>query len=203
MNDEKIRDYLKDHLILDVSGSCREMIVDDAGLFLHVVENSEYYIDEIGFFEYLPIGAKDGIGGGGPRDPGNRDYYFSEINYCGDPFPPDMSKRKIAEYISEHQKRFPDRKIYPAFSIQEKEKGKPDVVSAHRHCTGNKDELRRSTVSGCFYCRSIYTPEEITDYIDHSTTALCPRCGIDSVIGDASGLPITEEFLTRMNRYWF
>ncbi len=203
MNDEKIRDYLKDHLILDVSGSCREMIVDDAGLFLQVVANSGYYIDEIGFWGYCPISSKDSLGGGGPIDRKNKDYYFSEINYWGKTFRQNSPISEISDYMNEHQKRFPDRKIYPAFSIQRKEDEKPDVVSAHRHCTGNKDELKRSTVCGCFYCRSIYSPDEITDYIDRSTTALCPRCGIDSVIGDASGLPVTEEFLTRMNRYWF
>jgi hypothetical protein len=34
-------------------------------------------------------------------------------------------------------------------------------------------------------------------------TALCPRCGIDSVIGDKAGFPITPEFLDEMNRTWF
>jgi hypothetical protein len=29
-------------------------------------------------------------------------------------------------------------------------------------------------------------------------TALCPRCGIDAVIGSASGYPITQDFLQRM-----
>ena len=33
--------------------------------------------------------------------------------------------------------------------------------------------------------------------------ALCPSCGIDSVIGDASGFPITEEFLVAMEARWF
>ena len=34
-------------------------------------------------------------------------------------------------------------------------------------------------------------------------SALCPRCGIDSVIGADSGYPITVEFLTRMKEHWF
>ncbi len=34
-------------------------------------------------------------------------------------------------------------------------------------------------------------------------TAFCPLCGIDSVIGDASGIPITQEFLTAMHDKWF
>ena len=34
-------------------------------------------------------------------------------------------------------------------------------------------------------------------------TALCPRCGSDSVIGDKSGYSIDPEFLARMNEAWF
>jgi hypothetical protein len=32
---------------------------------------------------------------------------------------------------------------------------------------------------------------------------MCPRCGIDSVLGDRSGFPISAEFLGEMHRYWF
>jgi len=34
-------------------------------------------------------------------------------------------------------------------------------------------------------------------------TALCPHCGIDSVIGESSSVPITKEFLGKMKKYWF
>jgi len=34
-------------------------------------------------------------------------------------------------------------------------------------------------------------------------TALCPRCGIDSVIGDQSGYEISASFLAKMHSYWF
>lgn len=39
--------------------------------------------------------------------------------------------------------------------------------------------------------------------IDWRGTALCPYCGIDSVIGESSSFPITPEFLKAMHRYWF
>ncbi|OWK39493.1 hypothetical protein FRUB_06056 [Fimbriiglobus ruber] len=34
-------------------------------------------------------------------------------------------------------------------------------------------------------------------------TALCPKCGIDSVIGTGSGYPVTAEFLEQMYEKWF
>jgi hypothetical protein len=33
-------------------------------------------------------------------------------------------------------------------------------------------------------------------------TALCPRCGIDSVIGSDSGFPVERGFLRRMKQHW-
>jgi acetone carboxylase gamma subunit len=60
-----------------------------------------------------------------------------------------------------------------------------------------------------FYCLEIYSPSEINEWIvadndcDRYGTAICPYCGIDSVIGESSGYPITKDFLTKMNRYWF
>jgi hypothetical protein len=50
----------------------------------------------------------------------------------------------------------------------------------------------------------MFPPTEIKEWCDDGNTAICPRCGIDSVIGDASGFPITSpDFLARMNHYWF
>jgi hypothetical protein len=44
----------------------------------------------------------------------------------------------------------------------------------------------------------------VTDYASREEpTALCPYCYTDSVLGDASGYPITEEFLKEMNKRWF
>ncbi len=80
-------------------------------------------------------------------------------------------------------------------------------IEAHKHCAMHRDEIEASDLCGCFYCKSIFQPSEIASWIDEldspRKTALCPRCGIDSVIGSASGFPITEEFLWRMYRHWF
>ena len=82
------------------------------------------------------------------------------------------------------------------------------IQKAHEHSSGHRKELLASTVCGCFYCQAIYRPADITGWVDEDDsgegqTALCARCGIDSVIGDKSGCPITPDFLAEMNRYWF
>jgi hypothetical protein len=83
----------------------------------------------------------------------------------------------------------------------------PDHIRAHRHCIRHREEVLGSEQCGCFYCLAIFPPSEIECWIDPweevGQTALCPRCEIDSVIGSASGYPITEEFLGLMNRHWF
>ncbi len=83
----------------------------------------------------------------------------------------------------------------------------PDYVRAHAHSSGHRDELLRSEVCGCFYCLATFGPEEIEEWTDErggvGTCAICPRCGIDSVIGSASGFPVTAEFLAAMHHHWF
>jgi hypothetical protein len=79
---------------------------------------------------------------------------------------------------------------------------------AHEHSAGHRAELLGSKLCGCFYCLRTYSPAEITDWVDENLngegqTALCAKCGIDSVIGDLSGFPLTPDFLAAMNKRWF
>lgn len=89
------------------------------------------------------------------------------------------------------------------------------VIRAHKCCFRNKNEIQKSKSCGCFHCLAIFSPKEIFDWIiernftdialtrDDLSTARCPYCGTDSVIGDSSGFPITKEFLCEMEKHWF
>lgn len=81
----------------------------------------------------------------------------------------------------------------------------PDYIKAHQWSSMHRENLAQSAVCGCFYCLSTFSPLSIKDWIDGQLgeTAICPKCGIDSVIGSASGYPITMEFLQKMHEYWF
>ena len=63
----------------------------------------------------------------------------------------------------------------------------------------NWESVRNSKMCGCFFCRSIFPSSEVTEEDCLSDrqgdTVLCPRCHIDSVIGDASGIPIRADVL--------
>lgn len=78
-----------------------------------------------------------------------------------------------------------------------------DVISVHRFSIRHRTQLEASDRCGCFYCLAVFSPSDIVTWIDGDDTALCPTCGIDSVIGSASGLPITPEFLSKMRAHWF
>lgn len=86
-----------------------------------------------------------------------------------------------------------------------------DSNLAHKHSANHRRELEISVLCGCFYCLSTFAPAAIDEWVDApdgseseaGTTALCPRCGVDAVIGSASGFLITDEFLSGMRSRWF
>lgn len=81
---------------------------------------------------------------------------------------------------------------------------KPGYVEAHKFSAHHREMLERDSLCGCFSCLAIFHPSEIdTWYDDRGETAACPFCGIDSVIGESSGYPVTREFLKMMKNYWF
>ena len=79
----------------------------------------------------------------------------------------------------------------------------PDLELAHKLSFHNRQQIAQSEVCGCFFCLAVFPPSEINKWIDNDDTPLCPKCGIDSVLGSASGFPITTEFLHKMKVRWF
>jgi hypothetical protein len=86
---------------------------------------------------------------------------------------------------------------------------KYDLEKAHKFSYNNMPELKKDTLCGCFHCLTIFDPADIEEWIilpcecDRLGTAVCPYCGIDSVIGSYSGFPITIDFLEAMYKKFF
>jgi len=76
------------------------------------------------------------------------------------------------------------------------------LKAAHKHCSRNRDAIQKSALCGCFYCCQTFPSTEVQEYT-YPEDALCPKCGIDSVLADSSGHPITGQFLTAMYDMWF
>ena len=46
----------------------------------------------------------------------------------------------------------------------------------------NRDRLESDGNWSCYCCRSHGTIAEVEEWVDHGTTALCPKCDIDSLL---------------------
>lgn len=81
----------------------------------------------------------------------------------------------------------------------------PDCQAYVEHSIDNEIEIIRSKRCGCFFCRHIYDARSITDWYEEEghISAVCPECGMDAVVGDASGLPIDKATLKSVNEIVF
>jgi len=53
----------------------------------------------------------------------------------------------------------------------------------------NRASIAVARACGCFYCLAVFSPADITAWVGHEQTALCPHCGIDSVLPDVTDEP--------------
>lgn len=83
-----------------------------------------------------------------------------------------------------------------------------NLNDAHRRSANHRDDVLISEICGCFYCCRTFEPGDIREWVDDDVngvpqTALCPHCGIDSVLGSASGFPVESDFLSLMRARYF
>jgi hypothetical protein len=76
-------------------------------------------------------------------------------------------------------------------------------VAAHKHASRHRAEIESSTRCGCFFCFRSFASSDIKAWIDANQTALCPRCGVDSVLGSASQQRLDDTFLRGMHTHFF
>jgi hypothetical protein len=77
------------------------------------------------------------------------------------------------------------------------------LIAAKAHASRHRIELEASTRCACFFCFRAFATSEIKAWIDADTTALCPGCGVDAVLGNASSASISDGFLRKMHQYHF
>lgn len=62
---------------------------------------------------------------------------------------------------------------------------------------------KKGHACGCFHCSEQYDSSEIKAWTDNKRTALCPYCGIDSVLFENTEYPLTTSLLNQMHSAWF
>jgi len=78
------------------------------------------------------------------------------------------------------------------------------IQEAHEFCNSNKNTISKSEFCGCFYCEKTFKPSEIKEWVGSEDRALCPHCGIDSVLPDFISKEFLEKkFLHEMYEFWF
>ncbi len=88
----------------------------------------------------------------------------------------------------------------------------PLYINIHKECYRNETAVQNSWFCGCFFCISTFHPTEIEDWTDErdfnpdsvaERTAICPECGIDSVLPRKEYYEITDELLEGMHKLYF
>ncbi len=88
---------------------------------------------------------------------------------------------------------------------------KMNLNKIHSACGWHKEAILKSKNCGCFYCLSIFPPNEIVEWITEpkdcprgpGETAICPKCGIDSVLPDTIEYDLTKGLLAAMKQQFF
>ena len=81
----------------------------------------------------------------------------------------------------------------------------PDAVleATHKFSSHHRGLVTPTATCGCFYCESVFQGQDVADWTDQGQTALCPKCGIDSVLPENAAIRVTSDLLVKMRAYWF
>ena len=77
------------------------------------------------------------------------------------------------------------------------------LIKLHKCEIYNREKIENTDLCGCFYCKKTFQPNEIKQWTDEGQTAICPKCGVDSIIYNNSEYIITQEDLEILNKYYF
>lgn len=69
------------------------------------------------------------------------------------------------------------------------------------HILNNHEEIKKSSLCGCFFCLKVFSPEHIVSWADKGKTALCPTCDKEFVLSDST-MPITVDNLSKVRNFW-
>lgn len=104
----------------------------------------------------------------------------------------------VALAIIRHNSTYAIKYKYPYPYEKEAQLKKLHTYSSH-----NRNLIAVASKCYCFYCKASVESREIQNYADNGQTAICPKCGIDSIIPDSIDEPVDRKTIAEMNEYWF
>jgi hypothetical protein len=75
-----------------------------------------------------------------------------------------------------------------------------ELKEIHKKSSYHLEEIDKSLICGCFYCLKTCNPSDVVEWTDGGETALCPHCGIDSLLPEEF---VATSTLKEMRKYYF
>ena len=116
---DEIRSFVQAHTLIELRGrldTLSDLLVDDPAAFVELVCRSEYYIQNVIWWEHAPLETGSTLGLGGPRDSRDPRYFYSET-YLDDKFSPDTPLDEYLRYMTSVREAHPHLALHPGFGL--------------------------------------------------------------------------------------
>jgi len=80
-----------------------------------------------------------------------------------------------------------------------------ELKALHKLCFRNEHMVRNASRAGCFCCLEVFPTSAIDEWQpdQHSQTACCPHCSVDSVLADDEIVKLSHDLLKQMQTRYF
>ena len=116
---DEIRSFVQAHTLIELCGrldTLSDLLVDDPAALAELVCRSEYYIQNVIWWEHAPLETGSTLGLGGPRDSRDPRYFYSET-YLDDKFSPDTPLDEYLRYMTSVREAHPHLALHPGFGL--------------------------------------------------------------------------------------
>ena len=117
-----LQKYVSEHQIILIGCSSSDiifsdLILDNPNPFFDSLQRYNVFVSEILWWERVKVGEKSILGGGGPCDPRDSNYYFSET-FMEKNFSPSTVSQTYKDYVKTVSNKYPDCDLYPSLTIK-------------------------------------------------------------------------------------
>ncbi len=115
---DEILSFIQAHTLIALFPADRlhDILVDDPAAFVELVCRSEYYVQNVIWWEHALIETGSTLGLGGPRDPHDPLRFYSET-YLDDKFSPDTTLKEFLRYMTAIREAHPNLALHPGFGL--------------------------------------------------------------------------------------
>lgn len=94
-------------------------------------------------------------------------------------------------------------KGYNMTAADQSKKQEDQLKDLHLRTYLNASDFQSGKECCCIYCQRFFPTDKVVEFVDDDDTALCPYCGIDSVIALGADVEVSKELLAELNKRYF